>query len=113
MHQHVATSLDGADRYWEDTWWPLLTASPKDVVAVDRVTGEIWFAYSEAGIKEVIAPSLDAYWSACARWVDSFTFDASEGLWNPVAGYHGCEGPWNPNDLGTGTTGTLFPTVGM
>ena len=28
-------------------------------------------------------------------------------------GYRKCEGPWNPNDLGTGTTYTQFPSVGM
>ena len=113
MHESVAARLGGADPYWADTWWPLLTASPKDVVAVDRVTGEVWFSYSEAEIKEVIAPSLEAYWSGCARWVQNFTFDTAEGLWNPVDGYRGCEGPWDPNELGTGTTSTQFPTVGM
>jgi hypothetical protein len=112
MSEHVSDLL-GEDAYWERTWWPLLTASPKDVVAVDRLSGDVWFSYSEAGIKEVIAPSLDAYWSACARWVEHFTFDVADGLWIPADGYRQCEGPWNPDDLGTGTTSTLFPTVGQ
>lgn len=100
------------DPYWEATWWPVLSFSPKDVVAVDTETGEVWFSYSEAGIKEVIASSLDVYWSACARWVENIWFDTVQGLWERNEGYRGCEGPWDPKELGTGFTTTQFPSGG-
>ncbi|WP_153505302.1 hypothetical protein [Cumulibacter manganitolerans] len=112
MKGGYARRFGEADPYWEDSWWPLLTSSPKDVVAVDRITGAVWFSYNEARIKEVIAPSLEEYWTGCARWAQNIRFDPVDGLWDPVVGYRGCEGPWDPNALGTGSTTTPFPSVG-
>jgi hypothetical protein len=91
----VAEVGEHARRYWSDDWWPLLS-SQRDVVAVHGVTGEVWFAYPEGEVCEVIAPSLDVYWVGCARWVQNFTFDPTTGWWDPVEGYAGPPGPWDP-----------------
>ena len=114
--ERAAMSLEnaryvGMDELWDPEWWPILTGSMQDAVAVHRETGEVWFSYNVADIKEVIAPSLEAYWLACARWVENFTFDIATGLWEPTESYRGCEGPWDPNELGTGFTTTLFRSV--
>jgi hypothetical protein len=88
--------LIGVEGLWNEHWWPLLTSEPKDVIAVHRVTGEVWFSYPEGMVTEVIAPSLDTYWQGCARWVRSFAFDSTRGYWAPMPGYDGEEGPWDP-----------------
>jgi hypothetical protein len=82
---------------WNEEWWPLLAGSPGDLVAVHRVTGDVWFVFPDGRRRVVLEPTLEAYWHACASFVPYFDFSAATGRWVPVEGYGGPRGPWHVN----------------
>lgn len=79
---------------WKESWWPLLVAHPGHVIAVDELTGSVWNVFWEATVVDPVAPSLDDYWAACARFIEEFTFDPERGLWRQPARWDGPDGPW-------------------